>query len=146
MDPACCDPLEREPSDAGLLGRGDRFDRMTEAVRRPGLDLAEHELAPAADDEVEFAVAAPPIPVEDLVAPAAVPVGSETLAAPSERLVVVTAGAVGWIRHGPTVRTTPDSLDRAVRSEPRQSRQVMTARPVMVKECTPAPGISILTG
>src|SRR5436190_14512516 len=57
----------------GLLVPGHGLDRQAEGVAGTALDLAEHEGAGGPHDEVELAVAAPPVPGHHLVPPGLVP-------------------------------------------------------------------------
>src|SRR5688572_10957744 len=58
---------------APLLLARDSLGREPEAGAAPGLDLAEHDAPVAADDQVEFPVAAAPVAAQHLVALAGVP-------------------------------------------------------------------------
>ena len=53
------DPAECELADPFSLCRGNGLDGMSEGGARPGLHLAEHELAPANQDRVQFPVSTP---------------------------------------------------------------------------------------
>jgi hypothetical protein len=73
-------PLSGQPSNAGLLRTGYGFKRRPELVGRSGLDLAEDERGSPAEHEIQLAVAAMPVPVEDLVAAKSIPLCGRILA------------------------------------------------------------------
>jgi len=60
-------PRSGESSQPGELLDGDCFERMPERYCRPGLDLDEHEFVAVACDEIDLALAAAPIALDDLV-------------------------------------------------------------------------------
>jgi hypothetical protein len=82
---------EGEAAEAQLLRAGDRLERAAEPVGAARLHLHEHEQAAAGDHEVELAVAATPVAVDDAVAAGPVP----------GRRPLLSRGAVGptGIRH-----------------------------------------------
>jgi len=81
-------PLGGQQSQPALLGRSDGCLGRAEAVRGPGLDLAEDDERWRAGDQVELAGGRPPVAVDDLVAVRRVPPRREIF-------TPTTAGLVG---------------------------------------------------
>ena len=59
------EPALGQDPESALLDVADRFNGVAKADRAAGLDLAEDERVAVAGDDVELAVAAAPVPVED---------------------------------------------------------------------------------
>jgi hypothetical protein len=72
-------PPRRQTADSGLLGQADRFSRTSEAAPGADLGLAEDQGTPEGDDQVQLAVTAPPVAVQDPVTPILIPVRSPLL-------------------------------------------------------------------
>ena len=77
--------LGRQPAHAQLFAPGDRFGGRTQAIRAPVLYLAEHDDLGSGADEVDLAVTAAPVAVQDLVALCGVPPGNPVLPEAAER-------------------------------------------------------------
>ena len=72
-------PLDGQRPDLELLAPVHRLRSRPEAVRASRLDLAEHDLAVAEQDQVQLARANPPVLIQDLVAGLAVPASNLAL-------------------------------------------------------------------
>lgn len=81
-------PPGRKPADPGPLLDGDGFSRDPEGVGGAGLHLAEHVGAALAEDEVQFAVSAPPVAGDYLVPAGFIPRRGGVLTGEPERAPV----------------------------------------------------------
>lgn len=101
--PRLLQPLQRGTAQIRLLGRGDRLLRRAEPAAAPRFHLDEHDLAVRAErDDVEFAVPAMPVAVQDAPAAAFQPCGrigfAECTHLPAGHLPAAEAGGDGLHR------------------------------------------------
>src|SRR5690606_24930024 len=76
-------PPGQAPQAGGLL-RGDRFEGVAEPGRPAGLHLADDVPAAVVGDDVDLAVVAPPVALDDRPAESGQVFGGRVLAAPAE--------------------------------------------------------------
>jgi len=76
----CIDPTQTEFSQSRLLPWGYRGGWRSIGITRSGFDLTEHEYPPTSQDEINLAIAATPISVDNDIAMRFVPTCSQVFA------------------------------------------------------------------